>query len=64
MLTCPSGENIMNDMTVTQESGMETDDRTSEIHHFQMLMKDEEMKMLKYKVNSQKRLKLDGCVHE
>ena len=32
---------------------METDDRTTEIHHFQMLMKDEEMKMLKYKVNSQ-----------
>ena len=41
----------MNAMTLTQESGMETDDRTSEIHHFQMLMKDEEMKMLKYKVN-------------
>jgi len=30
---------------------METDELTSEIHQLQILMKDEEMKMQKYKVN-------------
>ena len=37
---------------LTQDSGMETDELTSEIHQLQILMKDEEMKMQKYKVKS------------
>ncbi|KAK2193901.1 hypothetical protein NP493_6g05035 [Ridgeia piscesae] len=39
----------------TQESGMETDELTSEIHQLQILMKDEEMKMQKYKTENIRR---------